>query len=51
MAGSAVATMVWSTAAMNIGNMIDGNTVRKRFGEAGAASGAGSVVSEGMVPT
>ena len=29
MAGSAVATMVWSTTARNIGSMMDGNSVRK----------------------
>src|SRR5690348_16951623 len=28
MAGSAVATMVWSATAMNIGSMIDGKTVQ-----------------------
>ena len=28
MAGSAVATMVWSTTARNIGSMMEGKTVR-----------------------
>src|SRR5215471_7675099 len=30
-AGSAVATMVWSTTARNIGSMIDGNTRKNRL--------------------
>jgi hypothetical protein len=55
MAGRAVATMVWSTAAMNIGSMMEGKTVRKSdrpgtdsgrvMGESGDGLGA---VSAGM---
>ena len=41
MAGSAVATMVWSTTARNIGSMMDGNRVRKLP----AAGGCGSTSS------
>ena len=37
-AGNAVATMVWSTIARNIGSMIEGKTVRNRFGPLGTAA-------------
>jgi hypothetical protein len=33
MAGRAVATMVWSTTARNIGSMMEGKTVRNRRAE------------------
>src|SRR5688572_15186404 len=39
MAGSAVATIVWSTTARNIGSMMDGKTVR-RLRPPGVMSGA-----------
>ena len=39
-AGSAVATMVWSTTARNIGSMIDGKTV-KNGGCCGSAGPTG----------
>ena len=46
MAGSAVATMVWSTTARNIGSMMEGKTVRNsRPGE-----GCGSMSSFMGVP-
>src|SRR5580704_10706548 len=38
-AGSAVATMVWSTTARNIGSMIEGKTVRN----AGFGAAAGTI--------
>ena len=48
MAGSAVATMVWSSAARNIGSMTDGNTVRNSDPPAGMArAGAAAIGSAG----
>src|SRR5262245_45032366 len=38
MEGSAVATMVWSTTARNIGNMMEGKTVRNSWPGVGASS-------------
>jgi hypothetical protein len=46
-AGSAVATMVWSTTARNIGSMIDGKTRKKRFGSDPGAPTAVRAVGEG----
>ena len=41
-AGRAVATMVWSTAAMNIGSMMEGKTVRNSDRPAGGAGSVGA---------
>src|ERR1700722_7873298 len=47
-AGSAVATMVWSTTARNIGSMIEGKTVRNAG--FGAAAGTIAVAVVGAPP-
>ncbi|GAC1341073.1 MAG: hypothetical protein NVSMB18_12450 [Acetobacteraceae bacterium] len=39
MLGRAVATMVWSTEARNIGRQIEGKTLRKRFRVSGGGAG------------
>jgi hypothetical protein len=41
-AGRAVATMVWSSMARNIGSMTDGKTRKKRARLGGSAGGLGS---------
>ena len=46
-AGNAVATMVWSTTARNIGSMIEGKTRKNSFGLDPAASTATEAVGEG----
>ena len=49
-AGRAVATMVWSTAAMNIGSMIEGKTVRNSDRPPGSVRrGCGSVHGGGVL--
>src|ERR1043166_7617546 len=48
-AGKAVATMVWSTTARNIGSMIEGKTRKNRFGSDPGAPTAVAAVGEGAV--
>src|ERR1700724_815360 len=46
-AGSAVATIVWSTTARNIGSMIEGKTRKNRFRPSSAAATVTEAVGEG----
>ena len=50
MAGSAVATMVWSATAINIGSMIDGKTVQNSDRGAGVGLASAAVSTPGGAP-